>query len=130
MQDYFPLRTKTISKLHRSKSITGQEEKAKQLTETLHERLPTKYYDKVVDLFRIYIQACKSEHQADPLEFENAEENKAADEASVASIFLESDNDQDSVNIQKPEKRRRYPQWIKRKHYRILSRCCRSTRSK
>jgi hypothetical protein len=103
-QDYLALRTETISNLHRSKSITEQEEEAKQLTETLHERLPTKYYDKVVDLFRVYIQACESE-QADLLESENTEGDEAADEASVVSNISESDNDQNSVDIQKPKKR-------------------------
>jgi hypothetical protein len=89
MQDYLQLCTKTISNLlHRSKSITEQEEKAKQLTETLHKRLPTEYYDNVVDLLLVYIQACKSEHQADPLESKNAEEDKAADEASAVPFFF------------------------------------------
>jgi hypothetical protein len=105
MQDCLPLRTETItSNLHRSKSITEQGEKAKQLTETLYERLPTKYCNKVVDLFRVYIQAGESE-QADPLESKNADEDEAADEASVVSNSSESDNDQDYVNIQKPKKR-------------------------
>jgi hypothetical protein len=103
MQDYLPLRTEMICNLHRSKSITEQKEEAKQLTETMHERLPTKYYDRVVVLFRVYIQACESE-QADPLKSKNAEEDEAPDEASVVSNISESNNDQDYVNIQKPMK--------------------------